>query len=102
MKIIGAYIIECSDDSFYVGSSKDIFKRFDEHCRGEGARYTRERRPLKLVYYEEFLRIDKAFEREHQIKSYSHAKKKALIMNDKKGFKKASRGKDRPYNPKIK
>ena len=102
MKIIGAYIIECSDESYYVGSSKDIFRRFEEHNRGEGASYTRERMPLKLVYFEEFKRIDEAFEREHQIKSYSHEKKRALISNDKKGFKKASRGKDRPYNPKNK
>ncbi|MEZ4799760.1 MAG: GIY-YIG nuclease family protein [Flavobacteriales bacterium] len=95
MKIMGAYILKCSDNSFYVGSSKDIFKRVEEHNTGMGANYTRKRRPVQLIYYEEYSRIDDAYYRELAIKKYSRAKKEALIKGDKMEFKKLSRGKDR-------
>ena len=48
------YILECSDGSFYTGSTKDIDKRMLEHEAGEGSNYTSKRLPVKLIYFEEF------------------------------------------------
>ncbi len=73
------YILECSDGSFYTGSTNDLNRRLDEHQSGEGANYTRKRRPVKLVYFEEYDRIDDAFYREKQIQGWSRKKKLALI-----------------------
>ncbi len=76
------YILECSDGSFYTGSTKDIERRLAQHMSGEGAHYTRKRLPVELVYYEEFLRVDDAFNREKQIQSWGRRKKQALISGD--------------------
>ena len=73
------YILECSDGSFYTGSTKDLLKRLYEHQNGQGSNYTRKKLPVRLVYYEEFPRIDDAFYREKQIQGWSRKKKKALI-----------------------
>ena len=73
------YILECCDGSYYTGSTKDLSNRMWEHENGKGANYTRSRLPVKLVYYEEYTRIDSAFNREKQIQGWSHDKKKALI-----------------------
>jgi putative endonuclease len=76
------YILRCSDNSFYTGSTIDLEVRIAQHNSGEGANYTRKRRPVHLAYYEEFQRIDDAFYREKQIQGWSRAKKLALI-NDR-------------------
>ena len=73
------YILKCKDNSFYVGSTNNLRLRIEEHNRGEGCEYTRDRRPLQLVYYEECMSIKAAFEREQQIKGWNRKKKKALI-----------------------
>ena len=73
------YILECFDGSFYTGSTIDLLKRFDEHQTGIGANHTSKRLPVKLVYFEEFYRIDTAFYREKQIQGWSRAKKIALM-----------------------
>jgi putative endonuclease len=73
------YILECSDGSFYTGSTKDLEKRIWEHNNGLGANYTKSRLPVELVYYEEYPRIDIAFYREKQIQGWSRRKKLALI-----------------------
>ena len=73
------YILECSDGSYYTGSTKYIELRFKQHQRGEGANHTKKRLPVKLVYLEEFARIDHAFYREKQIQGWSRKKKEALI-----------------------
>jgi putative endonuclease len=81
------YILECSDGSFYTGSARDLEKRLWQHQNSFGANYTRNRLPVKLVYYEEYDRIDEAFYREKQIQRWSHAKKKALIEGNYKDLK---------------
>ena len=59
------YILECSDGSYYTGStSKYIFDRVAEHQNGNGANYTKKKRPVKLVYFKEFASIQDAFLRE--------------------------------------
>jgi putative endonuclease len=86
------YIIECADGSYYTGSTWDLPRRFAQHKSGMGARFTAKHKPVKIVYYEEFARIDEAFYREKQIQRWSHAKKKALIegnFQELKKFRKA-------------
>ena len=73
------YILECSDGSYYTGSTVDLEKRINNHQDGRGANHTKKRLPVKLVYVEEYLRIDSAFYREKQIQGWSRAKKESLI-----------------------
>ncbi len=76
------YILECSDGSYYTGSTKDLERRLLQHQAGEGAKHTRNHLPVKLIYFEEFTRIDEAFYREKQIQGWSRAKKGALIRGN--------------------
>jgi putative endonuclease len=73
------YILLCADESYYVGSTKDIERRLWEHQTGIGANHTKNRLPVKLVYFEVYPRIDTAFYREKQIQGWSRKKKEALI-----------------------
>ena len=73
------YILECADGSYYTGSTIDLQRRLAQHQAGEGANHTKKRLPVKLVYYEEYARIDEAFYREKQIQGWSRKKKEALI-----------------------
>lgn len=84
------YILECCDGTFYTGSTKDLELRLLQHQNGEGAHHTRKRLPVKLVYYEEFQRIDDAFYREKQIQGWSRKKKQALINEMPEELKKLS------------
>lgn len=61
------YILQCADGSYYTGSTKDLDIRIAQHQSGEGANYTAKHLPVKLVYFEEYGRIDEAFYREKQI-----------------------------------
>lgn len=73
------YILECSDGTYYTGSTKDLELRLQQHQNGQGANHTKKRLPVKLVYVEEFQRIGEAFYREKQIQGWSRKKKEALI-----------------------
>ncbi len=73
------YILECSDRTFYTGSTKDIEMRMQQHQAGEGSIYTKKRLPVKLLYVEEFPRIDEAFYREKQVQGWNRKKKVALM-----------------------
>ncbi len=75
------YILECADGSFYTGSTKALELRLQQHQNGEGANHTRKRLPVKLLYFEEFNRIDEAYYREKQVQGWSRKKKEALINN---------------------
>ena len=76
------YILKCADDTFYTGSTNNLGVRLIEHENGLGANYTRKRLPVELVYYEEFSRIDYAFDREKQVQGWGRKKKIALIKNN--------------------
>ena len=76
------YILECADGSFYTGSTRHLEKRLWQHQRGEGARHTAKRLPVKLVYWEAWPHIGAAFEREKQIQGWSRKKKRSLIMGE--------------------
>jgi putative endonuclease len=73
------YILECANGKYYTGSTIDLDARYEQHQKGEGANFTRKNRPVELVYYEEYPRVDLAYYREKQVQGWSHAKKKALI-----------------------
>ena len=73
------YILRCSDDSFYVGSTWDLERRVGEHNLGLGAAYTRRRRPVELVWSAWYDRVDEAYAAEKQIQGWSRAKRQALI-----------------------
>jgi putative endonuclease len=73
------YILECSDGSYYIGSTNNLELRIQQHSVGEGSNHTRKHLPVKLVYFEEFERIDYAFNREKQVQKWRREKKEALI-----------------------
>ena len=73
------YILKCSDNSYYVGSTNNLTLRIEEHMNGEGAEYTKHRLPVELVYYEECQSIKEAFLREKQVQGWSRKKREALI-----------------------
>lgn len=73
------YILECSDGTFYTGWTNNLERRIDMHSKGKGAKYTRGRVPVKLVYYEEFEEKRDALKREYTIKQFSREKKILLI-----------------------
>ncbi|WP_417558965.1 GIY-YIG nuclease family protein [Mesoflavibacter zeaxanthinifaciens] len=76
------YILECSDGSYYTGSTNNLELRMEQHQNGEGANHTKKRLPVKLLYTEEFTRVDDAFYREKQVQGWSRKKKEALINGD--------------------
>ena len=72
-----AYMLRCADGSFYVGCTTDLEARMGDHQAGTHSGYTATRRPVELVWAEEFQHLD-----ERQIKGWSRAKKQALILGD--------------------
>ena len=73
------YILECNDGTLYTGWTNDIDKRFKAHNDGKCAKYTKVRRPLKLVYLEELETKSEALKRENKIKKMTKDKKRQLI-----------------------
>lgn len=73
------YIIRCKDNSLYTGWTNDLEKRFNDHSNGKGAKYTKGRGPLELVYYEEYFEKREAMKREYEIKKLSKVEKEELI-----------------------
>jgi len=76
------YILECADGSLYTGHTDDLEARLAGHRDATFAGYTARRRPLRLVFQQEFATRDEAFAAERQIKGWSRAKKLALIRGD--------------------
>ncbi|HNA89478.1 MAG TPA: GIY-YIG nuclease family protein [Anaerolineales bacterium] len=74
------YILECSDGTFYTGWTTDPERRVAQHNRGVGARYTKTRRPVKLVYLEEQSDKITALKRERAIKALPRKKKMELFL----------------------
>lgn len=73
------YIVECSDHTLYTGWTNDLEKRITAHNEGKGAKYTKTRRPVRLVYFETFATKEEAMSREYRIKRLSRRKKQQLI-----------------------
>ena len=76
------YILRCKDGTLYTGITTDVEKRFEAHCSGKGAKYTRGRGPLTLVYRETCENHSHALKREREIKALPREKKQALIENN--------------------
>ena len=77
------YIVRCSDGSLYTGWTNNLKKRIKAHNDGKGAKYTKTRRPVELVYYEKFVTKEEAMSREYQNKQLGRAQKRELIKKDK-------------------
>ena len=87
------YILHCTDGSYYTGLTEDLEIRLAQHQMGELPGYTQNRRPVQLVFSDEFSSMDDALGRERQIKGWSKAKKEALIAEDWEGLAELSRSK---------
>lgn len=86
-RIYWVYMLKCSDDSYYVGMTENLTIRLAQHEAGvDSESYTHSRRPVELVWSQEFSTHDEAFQREHQLKGWSRAKKEALIRGDWDGI----------------
>ena len=94
------YILECSDGSFYVGSTRDVEARVEQHNSDlYGSAYTRRRRPVRLVWVGEFPTIAEAFAFEKRVQGWGRAKRRALIegrMGDLSALASRARLRDGP------
>jgi len=78
------YILECADNTFYTGIALDVEKRLAEHNGkdGKGAKYTRYRQPVKLVYQKEWESKSEALKEEHRIKKLTRKQKEEFLKNN--------------------
>jgi putative endonuclease len=99
------YLLECSDGSYYTGSTIDLDLRLMQHQEGEGSNYTKKRLPVKLMYFEEYQRVYEVFYPEKQVQRWSRKKKEALMYGFSDELKKLaacmneSHYKNRPTGP---
>ena len=84
MKECCTYILRCADGTLYTGWTNDLQKRVKAHNAGTASKYTRSRRPVELVWWEEFATKEEAMSREWHIKRMSRGEKLALIETAKK------------------
>lgn len=82
MKTWFVYIVQCQDRTFYTGCTDDVTRRVATHNLGKGAKYTRSRLPVKVIFFEECTSHSHALKRESAIKSLSRAQKIKLINSD--------------------
>lgn len=73
------YMLRCSDNSIYTGYTTDLKKRLDTHNKGKGAKYTRTRLPVDLLYFEEYSTKSAALKREYAIKQLTKKQKENMI-----------------------
>ncbi|MCI8371099.1 MAG: GIY-YIG nuclease family protein [Lachnospiraceae bacterium] len=73
------YILQCSDGTYYTGWTNHLQKRLEAHQAGKGAKYTKGRTPVRLLYYETFSTKKEAMSREYMIKKMSRKEKERLI-----------------------
>jgi predicted GIY-YIG superfamily endonuclease len=88
------YILRCSDDSFYVGHTDSVERRFVRHTSATGAKHTATHKPERIEYEEALPSKLDAIRRERQIKRWSREKKQALIDGDIQRLKALSRSHD--------
>ena len=77
------YIVECSDGTLYTGWTNNLEHRVETHNVGKGAKYTKSRRPVKLVYFETYSSKEEAMRREYAIKHMTRRAKLGLVMSYK-------------------
>lgn len=76
------YILRCGDNSLYTGWTNNLENRLKMHKTGHGAKYTKGRGPINLVYFEVFLSKSEALKREYEVKQFTKAQKEALIKTE--------------------
>jgi predicted GIY-YIG superfamily endonuclease len=76
------YVLRCADNSLYVGETSDLRTRERHHNEGRGGSYTAKRRPVHIVYAEQYRSREEALRRERQIKRWSSHKKELLVGGD--------------------
>ena len=77
------YILRCADGTLYTGIAPDVEKRLQKHNEGKGAKYTKGRRPVELVYYEEYEDKHSAMRRDWEIKQLARKEKEKMIYEQK-------------------
>ena len=87
------YILECSDGTLYVGHTDNLEERMRQHESGTAHAYTSKRKPLKLLFAEEFDSRYDALTMERKLKGWSRAKKLAYVAGDWRKIRKLSKGK---------
>jgi putative endonuclease len=75
------YILKCNDGTLYTGITNNLDKRVSSHNKGTGAKYTKTRTPVEIVYHEEATDRSEASKREYQIKKLSRLAKENLIVS---------------------
>jgi putative endonuclease len=73
------YIVKCADGTYYTGYTNDLKRRIKQHNAGEGAKYTKGRRPVELVHSEQFETKSEAMKREYKIKQLNRQSKLEII-----------------------
>src|SRR5690606_12332314 len=81
--MIAMYILRCSDGSYYVGSTRNLDARMQQHALGRGSSYTSRRMPVELVYAQEFETVAEAYAAEKHVQGWSRAKREALIRGER-------------------
>jgi len=76
------YIVKCADGTYYTGYTNDLERRINQHNAGEGAKYTKGRRPVKLVHSERFKSKSKAMQREYKRVHFARERKIEIINQD--------------------
>ena len=84
------YILKCKDGSLYTGWTNDLEQRVAAHNTGKGAKYTKARRPVELVYFEEFETKEQAMKREYAIKQMARKDKLELVRRKEKADEQTS------------
>ena len=79
------YMLQCGDGTYYTGWTNDLDRRLKAHNEGKGGKYTRSRRPVRLVYYEEHETKQEAMRRDWEIKQLTRAGKEELLQKKMTG-----------------
>lgn len=78
------YILLCEGNTYYIGISNNVQKRFLDHTQGRGGAYTRSHKPIEIIYTERHKDKSSALKREFQLKKWPKIKKEALVARDQK------------------
>ncbi|WP_018155689.1 GIY-YIG nuclease family protein [Demetria terragena] len=90
------YMLRCGDGTYYVGSTRSLQTRLDQHASGHGAKYTARRLPIELVWSQEYASVAEAYAMEKKIQGWSRAKREALIEGRFGDLPKLARKRSRP------
>jgi predicted GIY-YIG superfamily endonuclease len=95
------YMLRCADDSYYVGHTDDLGHRIGAHHAGTFGGYTAARRPVVLLWSQEFATREEALAAERQIKGWNRVKKEALVRGDWKEIQRQAWGKKNPLPERL-